>query len=50
MKTIEWWPRLDPETRATLVAHNGEAVGRDALNKIEAASGVVTSDAWWVGG
>jgi hypothetical protein len=49
METIEWWPRLDAEAQAWLVAHNGEAVADVVLDKIVAAGGVVTSDAWWIG-
>ena len=49
MKTIEWWPALDPETQSWLIAHNGEAVPLDVVNKIAAAGGVMTSDAWWIG-
>jgi hypothetical protein len=49
MKIIEWWPKLDSEARAWLIAHNGEAVSPDVLSKIAAAGGSVTSDAWWIG-
>ncbi|WP_427130742.1 hypothetical protein [Pseudarthrobacter sp. S9] len=49
MDTIEWWPKLDPEAQAWLIAHNGEVVAADVLNKIVAVGGVVTSDAWWIG-
>ncbi len=49
MEIIEWWPKLDADARAWLVAHNGEAVAPDVLLEIVAAGGSVTSDAWWVG-
>lgn len=47
--TIAWWPRLDPDARDWIVAHNGEAVDPDVLVRIEAAGGIVGSGAWWVG-
>lgn len=49
MQIIEWWPRLDSEARAWLIAHNGESVTPEVLVQIVAAGGSVTSDAWWVG-
>jgi hypothetical protein len=49
MNTIEWWPGLDSATKAALIAHNGEAVTPDLLDKITAAGGVLTPDAWWAG-
>ncbi|MFP3578585.1 hypothetical protein SB659_03240 [Arthrobacter sp. SIMBA_036] len=49
MKTIEWWPKLDAEAQAWLIEHNGEVIAADVVNKIAAAGGVVTSDAWWIG-
>jgi len=49
MEIIEWWPKLDSEARAWLVAHNGEAVSPEVLSKIVAADGSGTSNAWWVG-
>ncbi|WP_127474900.1 hypothetical protein [Microbacterium sulfonylureivorans] len=39
MEIIEWWPKLDPDARAWLIAHNGEAVVPDVLNKIAAVAG-----------
>lgn len=49
MEIIEWWPKLDDNVKAWLVAHNGEAVPPEALSKIVEAGGSVTSSAWWVG-
>ncbi|GAA3200155.1 hypothetical protein [Microbacterium terregens] len=49
MKTIEWWPLLDGDAQAWLIAHNGDAVSTEVLSKIVAAGGSLTSDAWWIG-
>ena len=49
MGTIEWWPQLDSDAKAWLIAHNGEAVSPEVLSKIAAAGGTVTPSAWWVG-
>jgi hypothetical protein len=49
MEIIEWWPKLHPDARAWLIAHNGEAVPPEVLSRIMAAGGSVTSNAWWVG-
>ena len=49
MKTIEWWQNLDSVAQAWLIAHNGDVVPADVVDKIAAAGGVVTSDAWWMG-
>jgi len=40
---------VDSETRAWLIAHNGEAIDADVAKKIEAAGGLFSSHAWWVG-
>ncbi len=49
MEITEWWPQLDADAKAWLIAHNGEAVSPEVLSKIVAAGGAVASDAWWVG-
>lgn len=49
MGTIEWWPKLDSNAKARLIAHNGEADSPEVLSNIVAARGSVTSNAWWVG-
>ena len=49
MEIMEWWPKLDSDTKAWLIAHNGEAVSPDVLGKIAAAGGSVTPSAWRVG-
>jgi len=49
MEIMEWWPNLDSDAKAWLIAHNAEAVSPDVLSKIVAAGGSVASSAWWVG-
>ena len=49
MDDLNWWDRLDEQARAWLIAHNGEAVAPDVLDRIVAAGGDMISDAWWVG-
>ena len=49
MEIIEWWPKLDSDAKAWLIAHNGEAVSPEVLGKIAGAGGSVTSSARWVG-
>jgi hypothetical protein len=49
MEIIEWWPKLDSDAKAWLIAHNGEAVSPEVLSKIVAAGGSVTSSERWVG-
>ncbi|KAA9107957.1 hypothetical protein [Microbacterium rhizomatis] len=49
MQIIEWWSKLDPEVQAWLVAHNGESVPPEVLDKIMAAGGSLMSNSWWVG-
>ena len=39
MEIIEWWPSLDSDARGWLIAHNGEAVSPEVMNKIVAAGG-----------
>jgi hypothetical protein len=39
MEIIEWWPKLNPDAQAWLIAHNGEAVAPDVLNNILAVAG-----------
>jgi len=39
MEIIEWWPKLDSDAQAWLIAHNGEAVAPDVMRKILAAGG-----------
>jgi Methyltransferase domain len=43
-----WWPRLQPATRAWLVANNGDAVPAPIVEEIVHAGGPGRSDAWWV--
>jgi tartrate dehydratase beta subunit/fumarate hydratase class I family protein len=49
MEITEWWPKLDQETQAWLVSHNGESLPQEILTKIVAAGGSVSPDEWWVG-
>ncbi|WP_285725707.1 hypothetical protein [Psychromicrobium xiongbiense] len=49
MNITAWWPRLRPESREWLVAHNGEAldpaVAADLLDITEGT----TDPSWWAG-
>lgn len=47
MQILEWWPKLDSDAKAWLIAHNGESVAPEVLSKITA--GTVTTNTWWVG-
>jgi hypothetical protein len=49
MEIFEWWPKLDFDAKAWLIAHNGEAMPPEVMDKIAAAGGSATSSAWWVG-
>ena len=49
MEIIDWWPKLDSDTKAWLTAHNGEELPAEVLTMIEEAGGSVTSGAWWIG-
>lgn len=45
----EWWPRLKPESRNWLVAHNGDVVTPAIAEEIAGLAGTIGPDAWWVG-
>jgi len=46
--TLEtWWSAVRPETRAWLVAHNGEPLAPDVLEEITRVSGPIGPDALW---
>ena len=49
MEIMEWWPKLDSDAQAWLMAHNGEAVAPEVLSKIVTAGGSVNSRGWWIG-
>ena len=49
MEIMEWWPMLDSDAQAWLIAHNGEAVAPAVLSKIVTAGGSVNSRGWWIG-
>ena len=44
-----FWPRLRGDTRAWLIADNGDALGRLVLEDSERVGGPVPVQAWWVG-
>ena len=44
MEIIAWWPQLDPDTQRWLIAHNGEAVSAEVLDKIVAVGGSAQRD------
>ena len=44
MEIIEWWPKLDPDAQRWLIAHNGEAVSAEVLEKIVAVGGSAQRD------
>ena len=46
MRIAEWWPQLDSDSQAWLIAHNGEALAPDVISKIVTVAGSV----WEVGG
>jgi hypothetical protein len=41
MRIAEWWPKLDSDAQAWLIAHNGEAVTPDVMSQIVAVAGSV---------
>ena len=49
MEISEWWPKLDAQSQAWLIAHNGEALTPEVLSRIESVSGSVASSASWAG-
>ena len=49
MEITEWWPQLDADSQAWLIAHNGEAVAPEVLSRITAVSGSIASTQSWVG-
>ncbi|WP_214467821.1 hypothetical protein [Microbacterium flavescens] len=46
MEIVEWWPKLDSDAKAWLIAHNGEPVSPEVLSEIIAVGGSVNSGAW----
>ncbi len=40
----EWWPMLGPDVQTWLIAHNGEAVSPEVLDKILAVGGPTQQD------
>ena len=49
MSIEQWWSRLRPESRAWLVANNGDVVPPDVVEEITSLGASITSDEWWVG-
>ena len=46
--TIEmWWPRLRPDSRQWLMAHNGDVVPRLIIEEVAAEGGPAVTDTWW---
>lgn len=41
MSIEEWWPKLTPETREWIIAHNGEPVPVDVASEINGAYDLV---------
>ncbi len=48
MSLETWWSAVPSETRAWLVAHNGERLPVEVVEEITRVDGPVTPDAWWV--
>ena len=48
MNIREWWPLIQAETRAWLVAHNGEPLPQHVIADIKAATGGTTDGDWAV--
>ncbi len=44
MKIEQWWPRLEPATRAWLVANNGDAIPPDTIGELAAAGRSASAD------
>lgn len=47
MSLEAWWNAVGPETRAWLVAHNGEPLPPDVVGEITAVSGPVGPGTAW---
>lgn len=44
MEIFDWWPKLDPDAQRWLIAHNGEPVSTEVLDKIAAVGGSAQRD------
>lgn len=49
MKIVEWWPRVQAETRDWLIDHNGEPLPPHVCADILAVTGGTTDPEWWAG-
>jgi hypothetical protein len=49
MEIMEWWPTLDSDAQAWLIAHNGEPVAPEVLSQIVTAGGSANARGWWIG-
>jgi hypothetical protein len=46
MERIDWWEPLDSDTKAWLIAHNGEPLPPEIVAHIAIAGGEVLSGPW----
>lgn len=44
MNIEEWWPKLEPATRAWLVANNGDVIPADTIGKLTRAGRSASTD------
>lgn len=44
MANEQWWARLQPATRAWLIANNGDIVPEEVANEVAAAGGPVAAE------
>ncbi|WP_334173166.1 hypothetical protein [Sinomonas sp.] len=49
MDISQWWRLIRPDTRAWLIAHNGEALAPPIIDDILAVTGGTTDSQWWGG-
>lgn len=49
MQIEDWWPRLTPETRNWLIAHNGEPLDASVRNDLLEVTQGEFDASWWVG-
>jgi hypothetical protein len=49
MQIEDWWPRLTPETRDWLIAHNGEPLDTSVRNALLEVTQGEFDASWWAG-
>ncbi len=49
MQIEDWWPRLTPETRNWLIAHNGEPLDTSVRNDLLEVTRGAFDASWWAG-